>query len=142
MTVIAWDGRMLAADKMATNAGLNRTVTKIWKPRPGLLLAIAGDFSVAVEMREWFLAGADPKEFPSKARDDVSSLIVVTAHGYAKYESGPYPLPFDDTHMAIGSGRDYAIAAMHLGLDAMEAVRVACLFDVNCGNGVDVLTLD
>lgn len=41
---------------------------------------------------------------------------------------------------AIGTGRDYARAAMHLGRNAVEAVQVAILFDENCGNGVDTLT--
>ncbi len=37
---------------------------------------------------------------------------------------------------ACGSGRDYAMAAMHLGCDAKKAVQVAAVFDVNTGGEV------
>lgn len=34
---------------------------------------------------------------------------------------------------AIGSGRDFAISAMHNGADTVKAVETACEFDVFCG---------
>ena len=37
--------------------------------------------------------------------------------------------------------RDFALAAMHLGKSAREAVEVACALDVFCGNGIDTLEL-
>lgn len=39
----------------------------------------------------------------------------------------------------MGSGRDFAIAAMHCGKTAREAVEIASLYENGCGNGVDVL---
>lgn len=58
-----------------------------------------------------------------------------------KYERTPHPLKFPPQQFAIGSGRDFALAAMYLGCDAAGAVHVACEFDSACGNGVDVVTL-
>jgi ATP-dependent protease HslVU (ClpYQ) peptidase subunit len=46
---------------------------------------------------------------------------------------------YEDKKTATGSGRDYALAAMHCGKTAREAVEIACLFETGCGNGVDEL---
>jgi hypothetical protein len=58
------------------------------------------------------------------------------------YERSPYPLRFEGIIFAIGSGRDFATAAMHLGHSASVAVSTACILDSACGNGIDTLTLD
>lgn len=141
MTVIAWDGKTLAADKRATSVGLARTVTKIQRDGD-LLLAMTGDWDVAVELREWFKAGAVPRDFPEKAREDNASLIVIGRGGVAVYSTGPFSMPIEQEKVAFGSGRDFAEAAMYLGCTAIEAVSVACHFQTDCGNGVDALTLD
>ena len=142
MTVIAWDGKTLAADKRATSGGgIARSVTKIERFGESLL-AITGGWDVAAEMREWFKAGADPEKFPAKARDDVATLIVIRSGApIVTYSAGPFPMPIEADFIAFGSGRDYAEAAMFLGHDAAEGVRVASHFQTDCGNGIDTLTL-
>jgi hypothetical protein len=142
MTVIAWDGHMLAADKRATNtSGLARTCTKIVRHKDKLL-AMTGDWDDAAELREWFKAGADPEKFPKAARDDKASLIVIDGKGdIFHYCRGPYPIEIEDATGAWGSGRDFALAAMYLGRSAVEAVRIACLFQSDCGSGMDMLNL-
>ena len=143
MTVIAFDGKTLAADKRATSGGgIARTVTKIARGLNGELFAMTGDWDVAAEMREWFKAGADPGQFPARARDDKATLIVFTANRIDTYNTGPYPMQIESEQCAFGSGRDFAEAAMFLGHDAAEGVRVACHFQTDCGNGIDVLRLD
>ena len=42
----------------------------------------------------------------------------------------------------MGHGRDFTLAAMHLGHDARTAVEVACALDAFCGCGIDTLTLE
>lgn len=79
MTVIAWDGKTLAADKRVGYGNMHRTTTKIRR---------VGDALVGCS----------------------------------------------------GSG-SLAVAAMHLGKSAREAVEIACLYDMNCGNGIDTLEL-
>lgn len=60
MTVIAWDGSALAADKRAVSGGgIARACTKIER-HGGSLLGITGDWDTGAEMREWFKAGALP----------------------------------------------------------------------------------
>jgi hypothetical protein len=143
MTVIAFDGQTLAADKRATSGGgIARTVTKIMRSPAGELLAVTGDWDVAMLIRAWFIAGAKPAEFPSEARgEDGAILIVIDSSGIRTYGTGPYPLIIENTKAAFGSGRDYAEAAMYFGHDAVAAVQVASHFQIDCGNGIDTLVL-
>lgn len=139
MTVIAWDGATLAADKRAiSGGGICRTVTKL-EPVGAALLAMTGDWDTGAEMREWFKAGADPAQFPAKAREDRATLIVIDEEGIRTWGVGPFPMWIEQRQCAWGSGRDYAEAAMYLGHNAEKAVRVASHFQSDCGSGVDVL---
>lgn len=141
MTVIAFDGKTLAADKRAiTGGGIVRTVTKIER-FGAFLLAITGGIDVGFELREWFKAGAKPDQFPEAAREDKSVLIAIRKGMVMTYASGPYPMVIEAEKCAFGSGRDYAEAAMYLGKSAIEAVKVACVFQSDCGNGIDMLEL-
>lgn len=142
VTVIAWDGKTLAADKRACNNGLARTTTKIHRVGD-VLVAFSGDAAQGREMLAWVTAGRQVADFPASQRDENkwATLIVVDEHGLSVYEQTPYPIPFEDGYFASGSGRDFALAAMHCGKTAAEAVEVACFFQVDCGNGIDVLEL-
>jgi ATP-dependent protease HslVU (ClpYQ) peptidase subunit len=142
MTVIAWDGETLAADRRATSGGgIARTVTKIQK-HGDVLLGVTGNWDVAAEMREWFKAGAVPADFPAKARDGDATLIVIRRSGIETFIEGPYSMPLEEEKAAWGSGRDYAEATMYLGGSAVQGVQVASHFQTDCGNGFDTLTLD
>lgn len=143
MTVIAWDGKTLAADKRAVNAGLILTVTKI-KRVNDVLVGGTGSPDFIGEMVEWVRAGRETAAFPASQRDkdDWQPFVVIERDGtVSKYERTPYPLRYEDQHFAMGSGRDYAMAALHIGLTAAAAVKVASALDNSCGNGVDTLTL-
>ena len=142
MSVIAWDGATLAADKRASLGGLYRTTTKVF--RLGIALAAyAGDADAGEEVLAWFKDGHDPAKFPAAQRDRdgyAGLLIVWPDKTLWKFERTPHPIKYVPQQFAIGSGRDFALAAMYLGKTAAEAVEVACAFDSGCGNGVDVLT--
>lgn len=144
MTVIVWDGTTLAADKQGTSANLARTVTKIHRI-PNGILGFCGVLSHGMAVLEWFRNGEDKDKWPYPKGDDVAStaVLVIRADGACMYhtDEGPHPERFEDPFIAIGSGRDYAMAAMYLGCDARHAVEVACKFDVTCGQGIDTLEL-
>lgn len=143
MTVIAFDGKTVAADRLAVQGGgIGRSVTKIER-FANCVLAITGGWDIGAELREWFKAGAVPADFPAKARDGDATLIVFDPDaGHVRtFNSGPYDLPMLLSRCAFGSGRDYAEAAMHLGCNAVRAVEVASHFQTDCGMGVDTLDL-
>ncbi|MFA5898060.1 MAG: hypothetical protein WC829_02985 [Hyphomicrobium sp.] len=142
MSVIAWDGHTLAADKRVSFGTLIGTTTKIFRVGDALC-ATAGSAGGGEEMLVWFRDGAKASEFPASQRgDDWAGLMVIRSGEILKYEKSPYPIRLEDKAFAIGCGRDYAIAAMHLGHDARKAVEVAIALDSGCGNGIDTLTLE
>ena len=53
---------------------------------------------------------------------------------YGCFDRAPYAA--NHKFFAIGSGRDYALAAMHLGTNSRKAVEVAIHFDNNTGGEV------
>lgn len=142
MTVVAWDGRTLAADKRTSFGGLHATTTKVFRVGDWLVSG-CGTTALLYEMRRWLEDGADPTKFPAQQRDakeNVSLLVVPRSGPLMQYETTPYPLLIENRQWAIGSGRDFAVMAMHLGKTAAEAVELAATFCHDCGNGVDVLT--
>jgi hypothetical protein len=144
MTVIAWDGKTLAADRRSNNSwGVHDSVTKITK-HDGALIGTAGKGAVALEMRAWWLAGAIPEQFPASARDpEGGNIVVITAdRRVLQYSTGPYPSEMEGRFYVIGCGGDIALAAMHCGRTAIEAVQLACELNCNCGNGIDTLELE
>ena len=143
MSVIAWDGTTLAADKRACNGTLRSVTTKIWRVYQNLL-GYTGDACEGEDLVAWFKAGAKPEDFPAHLRNDSQHwarlLVITPERRILIYERGPHPVKFEDGIFAAGSGRDFALAAMHLGKTAAEAVAVASHFDTACGDGVDTLT--
>ena len=142
MTIIAWDGKTLAADRRVTQAsykGYSATKIHAWD---GGLCGFAGDLDTGVTLLAWLHAGADPNTFPQIQSEDPSTLLVIYADGQvAQYGRTPFPMYMEGPFHAVGSGRSYALAAMHLGKNAKRAVEVACALDAGCGNGIDTLTL-
>lgn len=143
MTTIAWDGVTLAADKQASASGMIFNVTKIFRVN-GCLVGAAGDFDRINEMVAWFADGADPAKLPpfQRSNDDYVGLLVIRPDlSINKYERATTPFKIESPFFAIGSGRDFAMAAMHLGKTAQEAVEVAAAMDTGTGNGIDTLTM-
>lgn len=144
MTVIAWDGVTLAADKRACLGSFMRSTTKIHRVN-GCLVGTSGEACFGEQMIAWFRAGEKAEDFPASQRDkdDYANLLVIRPSGQIqRYERTPYPICFDDAHHAIGSGRDFAMAAMLCGKNAAEAVAIACELACDCGGGVDTLRLE
>lgn len=144
MTTIAFDGKTLAADKQISFGGLPGTTNKLHLIH-GMLIAGTGSSALIGAMIYWIANGADRDKFPAQQRDEkeCASILVVFQDGSLnQYENTPDPITVLNKQWAIGSGRDFALAAMHLGKTAVEAVEIACLFDTNSGQGVDYMTLE
>jgi ATP-dependent protease HslVU (ClpYQ) peptidase subunit len=143
MTVIAWDGKTLAADKQSTSNGMRRTTRKIYRVTDGLL-ALTGAGGHAHALLDWFNGERDLDKWPrTREADDEGSVIHFTSQGVFVYGGNGCGRgePVEDAFIAFGSGRDYAMAAMELGCDARRAVEVASKFDTSCGMGIDTLEL-
>ena len=142
MTVIAYDGVTLAADKLACSGNTKSTITKIFKFKNNLI-GIAGCMSGGMELMAWYMKGAIPIEFPDSNRDSDSraTMIVINHQSVSVYETSPYPF-HPEGKCAIGSGEESVLVAMECGLDAVSAVLMTSKFNSGCGSGVDYLVLD
>lgn len=144
MTCIAWDGRTLAADRRACLGTMIYEVTKVHRLPDGSLFGGAGEFDSAQELLHWFREGAHPEEWPAcqKDKDLWCGGILIRPEGTAwRIERQPRLLRIESPFFACGSGREMAMAVMHLGYTAQKAVEVASALDSACGNGMDTLTL-
>lgn len=138
MTVIAWDGKTLAADKQGTSCGLKITLTKIKKLENGAVVAWTGKNEHGIELSRWYLDGADPEKWPAyQGTEDWTRLIVADKGKVFSFEQRPVPQPVEDPIQAWGCGRDFALGAMALGANAVGAVEIASRFADGCGMGVD-----
>lgn len=134
MSVIAWDGRTLAADSQATCADMRQHCVKIQR-LPGVIVATTGQLNHHDALVTWWCAGAKAADAPAwMATDEWTRLVVVSASSVIAYER--WGLPNDcsaEPFFAWGSGRDFAMGALAHGATAEEAVAIACRFSINCG---------
>lgn len=139
MTVVAWDGKTLAADKAATAVGHSSTVTKVFRV-PGGIVAFSGESTRCMELLHWFNGGRVVADFVKEVENSGTCGMFIDDFGKDfHYYNSPYPVAGEDKFCAMGHGRDYALAAMYLGFDAKTAVEVACALDNTCGKGVDTM---
>jgi hypothetical protein len=59
------------------------------------------------------------------------------------FSAGKRPtfMPILERFWSVGSGRDFALAAMALGKTAKEAIELAHMFDASTGDKVDVIEI-
>lgn len=139
MSVIAWDGKVVAADRQATGGEMRRATKKIRRIGTGEILACTGDEAGGLEMMRWYEDGADRAKWPAAQNTDRwTRLIVIDRRGARVYEQACEPIIIRKPFMAWGSGRDFAMGAMAVGADARRAVQVANRFNCYCGMGIDV----
>lgn len=139
MTVVVWDGVTLAADKRG-NAGFTYRVTKIMR-QGSCLVGISGHLGHGKAVLAWLAKGRDPANYPAAEKDDRSYCMVIHSDGLIeRFEGSGYPIAVEGNTHAIGSGRDFALAALYLGCDARRAVEVACALHADCGDGIDTLS--
>lgn len=79
MTVIAWDGTTLAADKRTGLGTFINTTTKIFRLDDNTFCGYTGNQDFGEQMVAWYKAGAKAEDFPASQRDkdDWARLIVV-----------------------------------------------------------------
>jgi hypothetical protein len=159
MTCIAWDGRVLAADRQATLEGIKREVCKLQDlqavgttdnefPAGRIFVTATGDRECGLDLARWVVGGEDPARWPAYQKNDsFNTLIVVRLDRKFQptlymYEAQPYrQLLSIDAPFAWGIDGRLALAAMAAGASAGDAVRVACDLSIYSGLGVDTLAV-
>lgn len=143
MSVIAYDSRVIAADKRALSNGTIFTCTKLIYDEPNhSFYAGNGCLDSFMTMVYWYEHGHKIEEWPSsQSTDDWCELIVIERGEMKIYQRQPHHFTHSDTIQAFGSGKDIAIGAMEMGADAIRAAEIACLRDSGCGCGIDAYVI-
>lgn len=142
MTVIAFDGKTLAADRQNTCECMSFTVRKIARTEDGILLAAAGKGTHAMQLLRWALEGFTAPYPICPDKDNYADLWRIEPDGkILVYQNAPEPLRYLDPTFVAGCGREAAAGAMLMGADARRAVEVACQVNIYCGGGIDILEL-
>ncbi len=132
----------MAADRMVCNGTCKiGERTKIFKIN-GHLAGFAGNHDTAAVLQNWVEHGAKEEEWPFDENDQAAVMLVTPDGRILVYERYPFPVLMENDFYAIGSGSPYALAAMHLGCSAEQAVKTACELDVFTGGEVDTLCLN
>lgn len=144
MTVIAWDGTTLAADKRGDYSGAALTVTKLHRVDRDRIAAVSGCGSHGMAVLQWLRDGADIAKYPPPCGDDRALVVVVHRDGTVlSYEGHGYCVSLTEaTPLAMGAGRDFAMGALAMGADARQAVEITNRFSMYCGNGVDTMRFE
>ncbi|WP_376092924.1 hypothetical protein ACE7GA_24580 [Roseomonas sp. CCTCC AB2023176] len=139
MTTIAWDGTTLTADRRISSGTVTYSTTKIRRTADGRLIGATGDFGVCGQVLDWLEnGGARPA---CQETDRWATALEIMPNGTCWMHNRDSRWRVEDPFVAVGSGRDYAMAVMALGHDAMQAVEIAARFDPATGNGIDGLRL-
>lgn len=138
MTIIAWDGEMVAADKQATQNGTTRITTKLVMMN-NVVATFNGCEAAGLMLSNWYFEGANIDKWPQKIQDgeDWSELIIFEYPNVFVYQRYPQCIQIKNKFWAWGSGKDLAIGAMAAGASAIEAVKIASKYDDGCGLGID-----
>jgi ATP-dependent protease HslVU (ClpYQ) peptidase subunit len=135
MTTIAYDGKSMSADTQATSVNRAFEVQKVFKLDDGSVVGFAGHLSSNMLLLNWFKTGMLAEEYPEACKDVEAPKTValhVTIDGkICQYEASPYPHEILGKFAAIGTGEDFAIAAMHCGKDSRGALEIAGTYDIN-----------
>lgn len=139
MSVIAWDGKTLAADRQSCCGETISTVRKIFKLETEEVIALSGDLDIGMTMKRWYEEGHEREDWPKINEDEkrFCRLIVASEAGVIYYERTPDPVQVIDLFMAWGCGREAALGALAMGASAEKAVEIASRFVLYCGNGCD-----
>jgi ATP-dependent protease HslVU (ClpYQ) peptidase subunit len=138
VTTIATDGTSMAGDGLAICHGtiVDRSCVKLWRIETGEVVGCAGSREDALA----FIAWRQGKERP-KIKQPFEALVLslvgtVTYHTEKDLEGVPSELP-----ASVGSGMDYALAAMDAGASPERAVEIASLRNPETGGKITVLHL-
>lgn len=129
MTTIAYRDGIMAGDSRGYSSSRYPIGSKVKVERlsDGTLLGCSSTIPGGAESaREWWVS-RDEVDLPASF-----TLLAVEPNGDVYYMSDTPHIsgPLKGEFFAIGSGLEYALGAMERGATAVEAIRIACKFDV------------
>lgn len=140
MSTIAWDGSNLSADSRVTYGGTQGEFQKIKRLKNGWLFASCGkamDFAAVAHWLEDIEPGVLHNSMAPRPKvDDEFLAMLISNTGAWILERNLVPWYAPRSKWAIGSGAEFALAAMHMGHNAPAAIKVACDLDAYTGGKI------
>ena len=135
MTTIACDGKVMAADSRQVGSYIHPVdCKKIFKFK-NYVIGFAGELDAIKQFLDWFKLGADEKQWSISENAQVEALVSDGSGDLYHYCTSPTPV-YCGRMAAIGSGGDFAMAAMLAGANARRAVSIAAELDINTGGKI------
>ena len=140
MSVVAVRNGIIAADTGGTLGGVKFRSGKLVR-RGDIAIGHTGNAADGDTFAEWYFAGADLDALPKFHNREGHSpaiqfnALVLTPDGWAHWDDwfvADSDMGRCNPFMAIGSGAEAAMGAMHMGADAIRAVEAACAVTKNC----------
>lgn len=107
---------------------------KVFKHK-GSCIGIAGTYADCLKFMRWFKGN---RKEPLKKMGDVSALMLTSEGNIFYFDGDAHPYKMTDPFMAIGSGAEAAMGAMHMGATPKIAVEVASEVDSGTGGNVTI----
>jgi ATP-dependent protease HslVU (ClpYQ) peptidase subunit len=98
---------------------------------------MAGNLEAILAARQWF-ANGQQGDFP---KDENLTGVLVNKDGIFEFFGNGIPYKVPTKFLAIGSGSDFAAAAIEAGADIKKAMKIAMKYDVGTGFGTTYLEL-
>jgi ATP-dependent protease HslVU (ClpYQ) peptidase subunit len=137
MTTIAYRDGVVAADTQMSESGCAYRTSKLHRIA-GDIVAVSGEMYPAQRFLDWYAHREMTLDFSD---DHQFECLIATAGGQVfTVDRNMAFLPvrlFRGGFYAIGSGRDFALAAMRCGKSAVDAVRIAAEFDTCTSTPID-----
>lgn len=148
MTIIAFDGTTMAADRAAWSGSYSYKVRKVYRlrqhkvpfARGELLVGLVGQAAFALQVLRWMEDGGERPVALAEDQQYAVALVVARGRAWKLHAHGLTPEPLTGGTAALGApiGCAAAMAAMRMGASARRAILIASEFTDVAGGGVDV----
>ena len=122
----------MAGDTQLTDDACVSHGHKVFKHK-GTCVGIAGTYEDCQRFIRWFKG---PRKKPLKKVGDVMALMLTPEGKIFCFEDSSHPYLITDPFMAIGSGAQGAMTAMHMGASPRRAVELCIKVDANTGGKI------
>ena len=124
----------IAADSMVSGDDSFYLVQKL-RVGKNSIYGACGDWDKCLKMLQVLESGGELDS------DTDVTVLELRNDGLWVYEGTIIPARIKNDFWAIGTGANFAIAGMHLGLSPSEAVKLACQYDTSSNGPVDEMRL-
>lgn len=144
MSVIVYDGDLIAADLMVNTGGSSWAANKLgWLD--DYIFTAFGDQSNALKLIAQFREYKGPYIPQSKYFfTPYATMIYVdrTTHNLYRYAQDGSIVDHGKHKAAFGTGKDFAYGALAVGANATNAVKAALKYSPTCGIGVQTINVN